>query len=951
MSSRGVIGALVVIGAAWIPAVSAAQLAGVGTGSVVGVVTDAGGLRVPGVGVTISGLALMTPRKMTTRADGEYRFASLPPGDYVLTFVSLGFESFERHVHVGLGFTLTIDVTLTVAPQHEEIAVYGAFDRHSAAVSQSFDASLLARLPGSRSMGGLFAVTHALALPVAEVGGGTGIISGGAYGAYGRNNSPRHTIEGIVVTGLFGAGFTPDYGSLEEVSVLTAAHGAEWPTAGIHTDFATKSGSNQYRGTIYGAAEHRRLQSSNVDADQIRRGALVGGGLRPGQVNQLWHNGDVNADVGGFVRRDRLWWYSSVRFQEVAARVVNFPVEPYVTRLTNYSGKATFRVSPRQTLVLYGQRGLNHQPNRLDPFAPAGSDLSALTAINETSDSTVDQRNAASLWKGEWNATARDSMVFELRAGQFAWQQDWTPRSTSPRFEDLETLVVVGGNRDWENTARRDQLTGTVGYFTQHRSGRHHLRFGGEALRFLAQEAWFSGYPGNVLHVLRSGHESSVFLFETPSSSQAGVRTWSAYASDAWQPNNRLTLTLGLRYDRYRLFLPAQEHPAGSPNSRQFAAVSSLADWTALTPRLAAVFDVKGDGKTLVKLSFGRYRVAPNASLGFNSNPNSNQWWSQYNWADLNQNGVWEPGEETLPLRRRGGVAIESLDPGLKLPLLDEAGAWIERSLPGGVALRTGAIWRLERFPYARQNVNQPFEAFTVPVPIRDRGPDGLAGTADDGPIWTAYDLSPDYRDQPLVNEVRNVAGSSSEYFTVEIAATRHTRGRWALGAGFAHTWNGDHASGYSGQSLRNNAYRLTPNDLLNAGAGGRYEFSTWTAKVHGTFEAPWQLRITPVLRHQSGQPFGRTQTTAPGELRYGTVTLLMEPVGTRRLDHVTLVDVRIERSMRVNRRRVSAFLDVFNCLNVNPEQNAIWSSGASFLRPLTIVSPRIARIGLNVNW
>jgi hypothetical protein len=104
-------------------------------------------------------------------------------------------------------------------------------------------------------------------------------------------------------------------------------------------------------------------------------------------------------------------------------------------------------------------------------------------------------------------------------------------------------------------------------------------------------------------------------------------------------------------------------------------------------------------------------------------------------------------------------------------------------------------------------------------------------------------------------------------------------------------------------------------------------------------------------LRHQSGQPFGRTQTTDPGQLRYGTVTLLMEPVGTRRMDHVTLVDVRIERSMRVKRRRVSAFLDVFNCLNVNPEQNAIWSSGASFLRPVAIVPPRVARVGLTFDW
>ena len=662
MFARRVIAALVVMAAACGPAASASQLAGVGTGSIVGVVRDTAGLRVPGVGITISGLALMTPRKMTTRADGEYRFALLPPGDYVLTFVFPGFESLERQAHVNLGFTLTIDVTLTVAQQREEVAVQGAFDRHSAAVSQSFDANQLVSLPSSRSMGGLFALTHALALPVTEVGGGTGIISGG-YGAYGRNNSPRHTIEGIVVTGLFGAGFTPDYGALEEVSVLTAAHGAEWPTAGIHTDFVTKSGSNQYRGTVYGAAEHRRLQSSNVDVDQIRRGALAGGGLRPGQVNQLWQNGDVNADVGGFVRKDRLWWYSSGRFQEVAARLVNFPVKPYVTQLTNYSGKATFRVSPRQTLVFYGQRGLNHQPNRLDPFASAGSDLSAVTAINETSESTVDQRNAAWLWKGEWNASVRDSMVFELRAGQFAWDQDWTPRSTAPRFEDLETLVVAGGNRDWESTARRNQLTGTVGYFTQNRTGRHNLRFGGEALRFLAQETWFSGYPGNVLHVLRSGRPSSVFLFETPSSSQAGVWTWSAYASDTWQPNDRLTLTLGLRYDRYWLFLPAQEHPAGSPNARQFAAVSSLADWTAVTPRLAAAFDLKGDGKTLVKFSFGRYRVAPNAGLGFNSNPNSNQWWSQYQLGGPEPErrvgagrGGWAPAPAP-PRRRRHRIA------------------------------------------------------------------------------------------------------------------------------------------------------------------------------------------------------------------------------------------------------------------------------------------------------
>ena len=945
-----VVAALVVVAAIGTPAVSAGQLVGTGTGSVVGVVRDESTSLVPNVEIIISSRALITPKKMTTRADGEYRFVQLPPGDYVIAFAAPGFSSQTREAHVSLGFTLTIDVTLTIAPQREDLVVQGALDRHSAAVSQTFDARQLATLPGSRSLAGLFALTQGVSLAVIEVGGGTGIVTGG-YGAYGRNNSPRHTIEGIVVTGLFGAGFTPDYGSLQEVSVLTAAHGAEWPSAGIHTDIVTKSGSNRYRGTIYAAAEHRRWQSSNVDADQIQRGALAGGGLLPGQANQLWSDGDLNADVGGFLRKDLVWWYSSVRRQDVSARLVSFPAEPYVTRQTNYSGKATVRVSPRHTLVLYGQRGLNHQPTRLDPFALAGNNLSAVTAINASSESTADQRNAGWLWKGEWNAIVSDRTVFEARAGQWGTDSEWTPRSAKPRFEDLDTLNVEGGNRDWASNARRNQLTGAVSHFAHNRTGRHNFRVGAEALRFLVQETWTSGYPGNVLHVLRSGQASSVYLFDTPSFSEAGVWTWSAYASDTWQPSRRLTFTLGLRFDRYQLFLPAQAHPAGSQDAQQFAAVSNLIDWNLVTPRLATVFDVKGDGRTLLKLSYGRYPVAPNANLAFNSNPNSSPWWRQYEWTDPNKSGVWEPGEEGRLQRRRGGFTVESLDPDLKLPMLDEAGAWLERVLPGDVTLRTGVVWRLERDQFARQNLNQPFEAFTVPVPIQDRGPDGLAGTADDGPTLTAYDLSAEFLNLPAVNVVRNAPGSSSEYLTWEIAATRQTRGRWSLGAGFAHTWNGDQASGYSGQSLRNNAYPLTPNDLINAGTGGRYEFTTWTAKAYGTFEGPWQLRITPVLRHQSGQPYGRTQTTDPKQLSYGTVTLLMEPVGTRRMDHITLVDVRVEKPIQLQHGRVAVFLDVFNCLNANPEQNAVWSSGPSFQRPLTIVPPRIARLGLSFDW
>ena len=95
----------------------------------------------------------------------------------------------------------------------------------------------------------------------------------------------------------------------------------------------------------------------------------------------------------------------------------------------------------------------------------------------------------------------------------------------------------------------------------------------GEIIRWLVRDTWLSGYPGNVLHVLQSGRPSAVFVFDTPSKSKSGVWTYSSYATDSWRANNRLTINLGVRFDRYRLFLPAQEHAAGSPtrsDSRRF---------------------------------------------------------------------------------------------------------------------------------------------------------------------------------------------------------------------------------------------------------------------------------------------------------------------------------------------------------------------------------------------
>jgi hypothetical protein len=187
------------------------------------------------------------------------------------------------------------------------------------------------------------------------------------YGTTGQN---RPMVEGIVATEGTGAGFYYDYGAVEEVSVGTAAHSAEMPWPGVQSQFISKSGSNTYHGMFYGDYQNESIQSFNIDAEQVARGATSGGGLEPKDINRLSAYHDINADAGGYLKKDRLWFYGSFRDQDVSARYTNFPVKPHRTRLTNYTGKGTYLLTENNKLIAYAQAGRKHQPNRLDPFGP-----------------------------------------------------------------------------------------------------------------------------------------------------------------------------------------------------------------------------------------------------------------------------------------------------------------------------------------------------------------------------------------------------------------------------------------------------------------------------------------------------------------------------------------------------------------------------------------------------
>ena len=109
-----------------------------------------------------------------------------------------------------------------------------------------------------------------------------------------------------------------------------------------------------------------------------------------------------------------------------------------------------------------------------------------------------------------------DRAFLEIRAGQFGGNRHEKPNGSLPRFEDIDTLRVRGGHREFQEILRRDQLFGSVSYFKDGWFGNHHFKGGGEIYRTTQADAWRKGYPGDVLHVVRNGAPQQVYCLERP---------------------------------------------------------------------------------------------------------------------------------------------------------------------------------------------------------------------------------------------------------------------------------------------------------------------------------------------------------------------------------------------------------------------------------------------------
>ena len=436
----------------------------------------------------------------------------------------------------------------------------------------------LAALPnGSNDPWAMLAETPAVKMTRIDVGGSTS-------GTQTSLHRVRHRRPAAVLRRASTAPKAPtvngnyvDMNAYDEVAVNTVGNNAEMGPPGVMMVFVVKSGGNTYHGSAGINYTDGDWQSFNIDADQIARGVEGGGGLEPRRhqppdalPRQLRAAGRLHprrTSCGGLARSAN---------PRIRLRQTNFPVKPFETTLQVYQGKGTYQLTQNNKFIGYYQSNTKDQPNRLDRFQ-----LNALNAIHPTTTRSSSSIKGLSCRRSSSTRSSATRCSSRSAPGSGATTEISPTKQPRRATRTRSTRIVSGAAQNRYDKPRRNQVLGSLSYFKEGLGGTHNLKFGWEIFRE-TDDRWvfMAGAYNDVVHILRNGAPLEVFLLGNPAESPEGLWNTGLYLTDTWRASNKLTLNLGLRFDRYRNFLSEQTHEADRffPETVVFPAVDDVRD-------------------------------------------------------------------------------------------------------------------------------------------------------------------------------------------------------------------------------------------------------------------------------------------------------------------------------------------------------------------------------------
>jgi len=642
------------------------------TGTVLGTIRDQSGKPIPSATIRLTGAQMLGERKFVTGADGTFRLPLLPAGPYEMSVFAQNYIGSKATFYLNAGSNLRQDLTLRLVQQTgatvEIIASAAQVDKTETTTKTSFSTDQLTEITGSPVQGGSIAY-NALAVSPGVVG-----LVQYASVRGGSQMATNYVVNGVSqrdnVTGQARLGDTTLDDSIQDTSVIQSPLNAKnGGTSSGLVSVVTKRGSNEFTGTI-----RAKLQNAAWGALPIpfrnRNNALSGTPLyQVDDLNRTWE-----MTLAGPIIKDKLTFFYGTRLTpQVAQSATAFNPPDYDLTSVRYNGanyaSALYNANTLESAVqkstfhqfeLFYQINENHSieanyteapeslpdlqynyvtpdanimrvqttdkrfyslayrgiigsnqllevrygKNRSDTQFPSGpltpvtlmAGPAGMTSLNEMYDATLNAYYASPMDRVGWitagggSDTQPDKRSTESFVANYNITVDW--KGTHSIDLGLERQQPI-----WGTVSRNNSYPNQFTVPGRIDPGLADAALAGKYIVFPFGST-IDGYAYNdVNDPYVQGLVPSYTRFFGADQSDVKNPTDSIYANDLWTVNDHWSVMAGLRYDRMQLK----------------DAKGTRVDSKMISPRFELKWDINGDQKRLVNLSYGQFRGLFNA--------------------------------------------------------------------------------------------------------------------------------------------------------------------------------------------------------------------------------------------------------------------------------------------------------------------------------------------------
>jgi len=867
------------------------------TGTIRGIATDHEGSALPGVTITVSVPDRGTSRTAVTGESGRFAFPALAVDTYNLSAVLEGFQEQEvADIRVGIAATVMLEIVMPLGSVTDTITVSSApvLDRTSSSVSTDFTIEMVTDLPTQRYFYDLLAVTPG----VSQQSEGSDALT--VFGSSTQSNS--WSVDGQdatnVDTGRSYWWINPD--TIEEIQALSIGAPAQFGNmSGGAFNVVTKSGTNDFKGSLTAFVQGPNLTDENVEIDGI-----------PFNRDEFL---DFSATLGGPIKRDKVWFFAAYQnFSDTFSDPGVDPAFPTLYPSIKYDVKLNAAIN-QSTLMDAKYHFEDWEWEYGDAFS--------------TPSAQGNQGGGNPAWGIGFDTVLNEKNLLEI--GYAGWRGDEHWRSRTGSTEDPFIDRAPPGGGPWlysgglyfpyQYDLGRDQADITLStHADEFLKGDHEFKFGVAYGQGFADTVTTGGPQGRYYYRQEYtfdyyGYEYTYLYYYRVTARAyhygADSETLSAFVDDSWQITPKLTLNLGLRFDQINSDIPdfAKLDRFSNETGETIPGLKDAVDWSLWSPRLGFAWQTGQNG--VLRGFYGKFYDQNVTGNWYAPPPDAPSYLYQYS---LSPDGPWE-GDF---LWTQSGTTV---DPNLKAPETDQFSLGYERQVGTYYTVGIQGVYKTTKNligfeilgdgEYEMLPWINPFTGELTPIasiieePSRWKGNrPGEGSLAEPGAVF------------------------EQDFQGVVLSFNRPFRKGWGMMASYTYSKSTgllpDPLSENQGDPFYTTRNGSDPNNWINSKQALQNE-RRHVVQLQGSYDLPWKLRSNVVYRFLDGKPYGRHLTVGQNAsltpLNQGSQTVIAIPAdsSTTRPDQ-HMLDITLGRAFTLGPVDLLLDLQLYNAFNTD---------------------------------